>query len=711
MTDRAVFPACSKSAIGRWMWAALAGLVCAVAPVETVSAQGSSYASNVLSLNPVAYWRLNDQTNPNPGPAYAADASTNGLTGEYGVGTFDQGTPGLDIFGPTPPNFPGFETNNGALETFLNKQYAFVTVPALNLNTNTVTIYMWVFPTVYAGGDDDEHQNPGTGLFFWRGNDTAGFNYNTVFVNDGLAYTWGSGSAPYSWQSGIVTPFNLWSMVTLVVTPTNATIYMANTNGFVFASTNIANGIEAFDGVSAIGTDPYSDARTFNGFIDEVAVFNQALSESQVAQLYTAASGVGFAPIITSQPVSETLYAGKTAQYSVAVSGAAPFGYFGYQWYTTNGAGDFVALTDGENIAGSMTSNLAISDVSTSTPAEYEVVVSNGLGTVTSSVVTLTIAGTPSTPYAAAVAADAPIAYWRLNDSVSPNPGPAYAAEYDGFIGLYGVNTSNYANGILGPIPPAFPGFETNNGAVETFNGVTNSYITVPALNLNTNVVTISMWIYPIGNQPENTALFLWRGSDSAGFVYNGQSPDNSLAYNWGSSFFPYIWESGIVPPTNLWSFVSLVVTPTNATIYMMNSNGLNYSTMANANPVMPFNSPSAIGSDTFSASRTFNGCIDEVAIYNQALSQTQIGALYTAGTSGGVAPPPAPTLQISLMSPTNVLLSWPATASNFGLQGNAQLGTTNWCFLTNSVVTNGGQIQVALPIGPCGQFYRLSTH
>ena len=234
MSGTAVLHSRSKSDVGRWILAALAGLVCALASAQSASAQGSAYASNVLSLNPVAYWRLNDQTNPNPGPAYAADASTNGFTGEYGVGTLNQGAPGADITGPTPPDFPGFETNNGALETFVGVANSYVTVPALNLNTNTVTICLWIFPTVARGSDEDEHQDPGTALFFWRGSDAAGFNYNTSAVNDGLAYTWGSGSAPYTWQSGIATPYYLWSMVALVVTPTNATIYMGNTNGFVF---------------------------------------------------------------------------------------------------------------------------------------------------------------------------------------------------------------------------------------------------------------------------------------------------------------------------------------------------------------------------------------------------------------------------------------------------------------------------------------------
>ena len=650
--------------------------LCALLVAPSAYAQ-SAYQTNVLALSPVAYWRLNETINPNPGPVAAVDATGHGYNGTYGVNSTDAAQGNL---GPTPPTFPGFESNNGSLGTVNGQNNSSVTVPALNLNTNAVTISMWIYPL--------GNQVAGTGLFFWRGSSTAGLIYNNIANNNELALNWDDNPASYEWQSVLVPPADSWSMVTLVVTSTNATIYLINNNVLNSATLPLASANEAFDGPSAIGSDPFSVTRTFNGFIDEVAVFNQCLTEFQIANLYTVASGFVFKPAVTSQSAPEAIYAGRTAQFAVAVSGLPPFSY---QWLTTNGRGNFVPLSEGGEISGASNSTLFVSNVTTSTPVQYEVVVSNIFGSVTSSVTSLTVLGSPTSSFAQAVDTAQPVAYWPLNETVSPNPGPAYAFDYyGGYTGVYGVNTSNAANGVFGPSAPAFPGMEINNGALETVNNDTNSFVTVPPLNLNTNAVTVSMWIYPLGDQLENAGLFFWRGSGSAGLIYNGVLFDNNLAYNWGNGSTPYNWVSGVAPPAYLWSFVSLVVTPTNATIYMMNTNGLISSSLNYNNDNMAFDSPSAIGTDPYSDTRTFNGMIDEVAIFNQSLTESQLNAIYIAGA--GLWPGLAP----DITEPPQIQSLYPG--------GNAQysVGVTGLAPYTYQwYTTNGSGIFVPMTDGP----------
>jgi hypothetical protein len=618
---------------------AIGAVTSTVASLTIAPASKSAYEQALDAINPVAYWRLDDNTAPNPGPAYAYDYF-GGYAGLYGVNTSNAAN---GILGPSAPAFPGFETNNGALETFGNVTNSYVTVPALNLNTNTVTISMWIYP------QGTQAQN--TGLFFWRGGNGAGLTYSGAAANNNLAYDWGDNPAQYNWNSGVVPPTNVWSLVSLVITPSNAVVYLMNTNGLSIATNNVTNANIAFNGPSDIGTDPYQDSRTFNGIIDEVAVFNQALTFSQLNTLYLAAAGSwpALQPKISQQPNSPTLSVGRQAQFTVGVSGYPPLVY---QWMTTNGSGAFVPMTDGNGVSGTSTTSLTISNVALTTPAQYEVVITNAYGAATSSVARLTVVTGSVTPYAQAVGAAGPVAYWRLNETQNPSPGPTAAYDYyGGFSGTYGVNAQNAFNGVTGPTAPGWPGFETNNGALETYNGVTNSFVSVPALNLNTNNVTISMWIYPQDNQVPNTGLFFWRGSDSAGLIYSGSlGGQNNLAYNWGSSSGPYLWVSGLVPPQNLWSLISLVVTPTNATIYMMNTNGLSSASTNMANAVMAFDGPSDIGTDPYQDNRTFNGKIDEVAIFNQALTEPQINAIYISGAGlwPGLAPSitqqPAPT-------------------------------------------------------------------
>src|ERR1019366_2156633 len=92
-------------------------------------------------------------------------------------------------------------------------------------------------------------------------------------------------------------------------------------------------------------------------------------------------------PAINTQPTNQTLSAGQTASFTVSVGGNAPLFY---QWRAggTN-SGGYTNLTDGGQFSGSTTSNLAIANVTSNNVANYLVVITNSLGSVTSSVATL----------------------------------------------------------------------------------------------------------------------------------------------------------------------------------------------------------------------------------------------------------------------------------------------------------------------------------
>ena len=58
---------------------------------------------------------------------------------------------------------------------------------------------------------------------------------------------------------------------------------------------------------------------------------------------------------------------------------------------------------------------------------------------------------------------------------------------------------------------------------------------------------------------------------------------------------------------------------------------------------------------------------------------------------------PGAPDLTIQLMSPSSVLMSWPAPSDGFVLQQNTNLTTTNWVAVTNSPGEVNGEKQVTV--------------
>jgi uncharacterized delta-60 repeat protein len=91
-----------------------------------------------------------------------------------------------------------------------------------------------------------------------------------------------------------------------------------------------------------------------------------------------------FGPLlVVSQPVSRTNNAGTVANFNVLAGGTPPISY---QWLRGG-----VNLSDGGNISGVQTSTLTLSNVLHADEGGYSVIISNGFGSLTSLVATLTV--------------------------------------------------------------------------------------------------------------------------------------------------------------------------------------------------------------------------------------------------------------------------------------------------------------------------------
>jgi hypothetical protein len=117
---------------------------------------------------------------------------------------------------------------------------------------------------------------------------------------------------------------------------------------------------------------------------------------------------------------------------------------------------------------------------------------------------------TTSTALSDAVLSAGPVAYWRFSKSTGiiahDSAGP-FDGEYGSSVGL----------GAPGPRPSDFLGFELTNLAARFFNNPNDpntpddSFVIIPALNLNTNQVTIACWIYPMRDEADFTGLIFCR--------------------------------------------------------------------------------------------------------------------------------------------------------------------------------------------------------
>jgi hypothetical protein len=195
-----------------------------------------------------------------------------------------------------------------------------------------------------------------------------------------------------------------------------------------------------------------------------------------------------------------------------------------------------------------------------------------------------------------------------------------------------------------------------------TVSNTANSYVTASAGNLIATNLTYAMWIKPSGPVENWAGLLMDRGGAGEGLGFGGTVDGtgmSELGYTWNANS-TWSYNSGLYPPANQWSFVAMVIEPTKATLYLMNSSGIQSATNAVAQDSETFGVAWHIGDDAqggTTGGRTFPGSISDVAVFLSALSPSQVTALYNAGL-GNVAPPPV-TINIAPAGPGKVTLTW----------------------------------------------------
>lgn len=408
----------------------------------------------------------------------------------------------------------------------------------------------------------------------------------------------------------------------------------------------------ANSGTYSIASVAASDAGTYALLVTNA--YGQATSSPVVISITAV-----FKPVILTQPVARTAYIGGSALFSVAADG----GSLSYQWKKA-----------GSPVSGATNTTLLLTGVTLASEADYSVTVSNPIGTTNSAPAHLTVAAVPTTGYLGTVLADSPVTLWRLGESSG-------TTAYD----TWGGNNAAYS----GSVTLGATGLIT--GDANTAINCTGGKVMAPfssTLNNPAGPFSVEFWAKPTNAGQECLISSQKRTTGRAGFTIftgNGGSGFSALLGNNASGT---VFVNGA---TTVAAGVRyhVVVTYDGATARVYVNNKLDASaaipfdaTGFEPNPEAPFQ----IGARNNGDGLPYAGVVDEVAVYNYALSSAQVLKHYLAAVPLQVAL--APTTQIVGSYSQSSGAKWVASESDGTITrtGVMQFNATN----NDQIVTTG---------------------
>jgi hypothetical protein len=324
------------------------------------AANAASYPDTVKADNPVAYYRFEDPANATT----VMDSSTSGA---------NPGTLMFDYSGAWPQlGQPGLGSNSVSFHLYTDEngdETSYVSVPySLDLNpTGSFTTECWARATSWGSGVRSflsSFQNYNAGWWFRQ---EAGTTPRWLYVqNGGGIYMAGGNITKNEWAH-------------LVVTYDGTTVRFYANGDEKWTSTGTVPAPNT-TGPLCMGGDP-AIGEFFDGNVDEVAIYNNALTVDQI-KLHYAVGVTNFAvpPVaafVVNDPTAASAYAGRTATFSVNADGTTPLSY---QWYKGT-----------TPIAGATSDILTFTCAYADNGANYKVVVTNLYGSAASAPAPLTV--------------------------------------------------------------------------------------------------------------------------------------------------------------------------------------------------------------------------------------------------------------------------------------------------------------------------------
>jgi len=452
---------------------------------------------------------------------------------------------------------------------------------------------------------------------------------------------------------------------TILTEPANVTAYAGHVAQFTVQADGATplfyqwlNGATPISGATnstySLTCEPAEDGSSFS-----VVVSNQVGVATSTAATLTVSTNL----LIDAPLTSITRNVGSSAAFEIVAEGALPLTY---QWH--NG--------DGSVITNATNSTLWLYNVpSSANGSSYYASIINPYTSIDSTPATLTVQARPVTVpisgYAAVVVADGPTAYWRLDEPIGSTNAVDAVGSFDG---TYATNAGTFNFDVPTGIP------HETDGALGVAGG---AVVNIPyALEINpTGAFSVDGWFNaasataggndyrtvfssisnPYGQGPTGWLVYQTAGNNWAWWPYNGnyagiQLTDNDqvVANQW--------YHLGLVYDGTTFTFYvnGVAIASGTDSAFVQNGNvpagfAANYNYNYNVTPGLP--SYNGIGSGSFvlgqrfdDSFNPFDGIIDDVAVYNKALTAQQIQNHFLN------------TVRLSITnSGSSVVLTWPA--------------------------------------------------
>jgi GH25 family lysozyme M1 (1,4-beta-N-acetylmuramidase) len=310
--------------------------------------------------------------------------------------------------------------------------------------------------------------------------------------------------------------------------------------------------------------------------------------------LQTFAVGGVNAPFFVTVPTNVTVGLGSNATFYAKASGQSPT----FQWYF-----------NGNSIPGATSSNYTVFDVQLRNVGAYTVTANNSYASIPA-VATLSVLGPLANPANSILDPSGLVNWWTGNG----NPNDIY--------------------GVTNAVP--FGGISYTNGEVGMAFYFDGSYA---YMSNNASEIappwTVSTWVYR-QNAPGASSTLLGDQTYALKLEQYNTTREVGISH---SDVADYLFSPAYTIPLNKWTHLAFVATSSTVTLY---ANGVQEGTVSASNFELP---RAYLGADWFTTlagiyTDFLLGSVNDLQIYNRALSASEISSIYNAGSAGLVRAP-----------------------------------------------------------------------